>query len=38
MTYIIKLDWPLWVKPKKKSQLGREKCDNFDGAGPQMYC
>ena len=26
------------MKPKKKSQFGREKCDNFYGAGPQMYC
>ena len=23
---------------EEKSQLGREKCDNFFGAGPQMYC
>ena len=23
---------------EKKSQLDREKCDMFYGAGPQMYC
>ena len=25
-------------KTEDKSQLGREKCGNFYGAGPQMYC
>ena len=26
------------MKLKKKSVLGREKCENFYVAGPQMYC
>ena len=25
------------MKPKKKSQLGREKCGNFYDAGPQGH-